>query len=313
MSAGGERGPGGREVRHYTPPASLGGRLWSWRHLILRRVVQGGTLLLFFATFHWGWSIAGAPVLRGNLSGSEFAGLVPLADPFAALQLLMAGGVPEATVLLGALLVLAVYAFLGGRTFCSWVCPINPVTDLAGWLRARLGIRQGLRLTRRTRYAVLALTLVLSATLGVAAFEMVSPIGMLHREVVFGLGLGGAAVAVVFLFDLLVLRHGWCGHLCPLGAFYAQVGRVAQVRVRYDEASCTHCGDCARVCPEPQVLDLKRLAARGYVLSGECSNCARCTPVCPEGSLAFHWRWAIPRAEPAATESGSPSPDRRTP
>jgi ferredoxin-type protein NapH len=213
-------------------------------------------------------------------------------------------------VVLGALLVLAVYALLGGRTFCAWVCPVNPVTDLAGWLRQRLGIGQSLRLSRRVRYGVLALALVLSFITGMAAFEAVSPIGVLHREVVFGLGLGWAAILLVFLFDLLVLRHGWCGHLCPLGAFYAQVGRVAQVRVGYDAASCTHCGDCARVCPEPQVLDLKRLAARGLVDSGECSNCGRCTPVCPEGSLAFDWRQRIAGRPGAATHETSTAQER---
>lgn len=301
---------GQREVRHYQPPRTWGGRLWGWRYLILRRVVQGGTLLVFFGTFHWGWSVAGAPLLRGNLSASELAGVVPLADPFATLQLLATGRPLAVSVLLGAGLVLALYAVVGGRSFCAWVCPINPVTDLAGWLRQRLGLEQTLRLSRRVRYGVLALALVLSFLSGVAAFEMVSPIGMLHREVVFGLGLGWAAVLAIFLFDLLVLRHGWCGHLCPLGAFYAQVGRVAQVRVGYDEASCTHCGDCARVCPEPQVLDLRRLAVRGLVDSGECSNCGRCVPVCPEDSLSFHWRRVL---EASRRQTPPEAPDHRNP
>ena len=45
---------------------------------------------------------------------------------------------------------------------------------------------------------------------------------------IFGVVLG------LFLFDLFILRHGWCGHFCPLGAFYALVGKIAQLRISFD-------------------------------------------------------------------------------
>ena len=41
-----------------SPPATLGGKLWVWRYLILRRTVQVGVLLMFFGTAHWGWQVA---------------------------------------------------------------------------------------------------------------------------------------------------------------------------------------------------------------------------------------------------------------
>ena len=276
----------GRPVRHFEPPHSLGGKLRAYRYVLLRRLVQVGTLVLFFATAHWGLSVLGRPLLQGNLSASEVLGAVPLADPFAALQIFLTRHVLEAEVLLGAALVLAVYAVLGGRVWCAWVCPVNMVTDAAAWLRRRLGVHDAFTLSRKVRYWVLGLALVLSAATGLAAFEWVSPIGIVHREVLYGLGLGWMAVLGIFLLDLLVLRHGWCGHLCPLGAFYAAVGGVAQVRVAFDDATCTRCGDCARVCPEPQVI---RPALKGeeqgrgpVILSGECTNCGRCIDICPQ-------------------------------
>lgn len=266
-------------------------RLWSWRYLALRRLTQFGVLLLFFGTAHWGWEAAkDVPLLNGNLSASEFAGVLPMTDPFAALQIFLAGHVLQAESLLGAAIVLGFYALVGGRVFCSWVCPVNPVTDLAGWLRQRLPISALFSLSRNTRYFVLAAALILSAVAGVAAFEWVSPIGMLQRGIVFGMGLGFLALLAIFLFDLLILKNGWCGHLCPLGAFWSLVGLVAPLRVRFDKSTCTHCGECARVCPEPQVLNLKKLEQTGWVASGECSNCGRCTALCPEDSLNFDLR-----------------------
>lgn len=276
------------------PPHSPKPGLWGWRHLILRRGVQFAVLLMFFGTLHWGWEVAGAPLLRGNLSAAELLGALPFADPFAVLQQLLSGHWLHTTVLTGAAVILVFYAF-AGRVFCAWVCPMNLVTDSAAWLRGRLNPKNLFVLSRTTRYWILGMALLLSALTGVAAFEWASPISMLHRELIYGVGMGLTAALGIFIFDLLILKHGWCGHLCPLGAFYGLLGSRAAIRVRFDDASCTRCGECARVCPEPQVLNLKQAAARGMVASGACTNCGRCLPACPEDSLDFAWRWqAVP-------------------
>jgi ferredoxin-type protein NapH len=271
-------------------PADLPGKLKVWRFIIYRRIVQIGTLLLFFGSAHWGWTVANEPVLAGNLSASTLLGTIPLADPFAVLQIFLTQHVLETDVIIGAGIILLIYTLLGGRTWCSWVCPINMVADLSAWLRRRLHIKDRIILSRNVRYTVLALSLILSVITGVAAFEWVSPISMFHRELIFGMGMGLMAVIGVFIFDLLVLRDGWCGHLCPLGAFYALIGKIAPVRVRFDSPSCTHCGECARVCPEPQVMNLIKATEAGMIASGECTNCGRCITVCPEDTLCFGLR-----------------------
>jgi len=287
---------GGRPVRHFEMPTSLAGRLRVRRFAIARRAVQFGVLLAFFGTLHWGWTVLGAPLLAGNLSAAKLAGILPLADPFAVLQMLLGRHALATEVLLGAALTLGAYALLGGRVFCAWVCPMNVVTDAAFWLRGKLALGAGddpVRLPSPTRYVILALVVVLSAASGLPAFEAFSPIAMLHRELLYGMGLGLTGALGVFLLDALVLRHGWCGSLCPLGAFWSIVGRTAQVRVAFDDASCTRCGDCVKLCPEPRVLHFGQAAAAGMIASGECTNCGRCIAICPESSLRFDLRARI--------------------
>ncbi|MEE4379319.1 MAG: 4Fe-4S binding protein, partial [Candidatus Competibacteraceae bacterium] len=148
-------GSNSRPIRPFVLPADWHGKLWVWRFLILRRVCQIGVLLLFFGTLHWAWQLAGQPLLAGNLSSSEVVGLVPLADPFAVLQILFTGHWVQIELVIGALIVLLFYGALGGRVWCSWVCPINMVTDLAGWLHTQLGIRDAVNLGRHLRYAIL--------------------------------------------------------------------------------------------------------------------------------------------------------------
>jgi ferredoxin-type protein NapH len=274
-------------------PQSFAGKLRVWRFLLLRRLLQLGVLLLFLGTVHWGWAIAERPLLSGNLSSSELLGLIPLADPFAVLQITLTGQLPLMEVLLGAAIILIFVAVIGGRTWCAWVCPLNMITDLAAWTRRRLHINDVFKLSRNIRYTVLALSLILSVLTGVAAFEWISPISMLHRELIYGIGAGWIAVLGVFLFDVFILRNGWCGHLCPLGAFYALVGKTAQLRIAFDTPTCTHCGECAKICPEPQVLNLKAASRAGMIVSGECTNCGRCIGICPEDTLKFDLRHRI--------------------
>jgi ferredoxin-type protein NapH len=255
------------------------------RYLLARRTLQAGILLLFWlgAHLHLG-------LLTGNLSSSRILRSVPLADPYAVLQILATGQALSATVLLGALLVLLSYLLLGGRGFCAWVCPVNPVADLAAFLRRRLGIRGQLRVSTAARHWVMLLALPLSALVGVAAFEAISPIGMLQRGLIFGAGTGLLAVAGIFALDLFALRPGWCGALCPLGAFYSLVGRFSVVRIGFERSRCDRCGDCAQVCPEPQVIRYDEMGTKGFIDDGQCLNCARCLEVCPRGAFSFATR-----------------------
>ncbi len=282
-----------RPVRHFEMPQTLGGKLYVWRFVIARRFVQLAVLLLFFGTVHWGWQIAGRPLLSGDLSASELLGVVPLADPFAVLQIVASRHWPVLEAFIGAGLVFLLYVLLGGRVFCSWVCPINMVADLANVLREKSGVRSLFVVSHKVRYWGLLLALLLSFVLGVAAFEWVSPIGIMHRELIFGFGIGFIAVLGVFLFDLLIMARGWCGHICPLGAFWSIAGRIGQVKVAFDASACTRCGDCVKVCPEPIVLNFKNAERDGMVRAGECTNCGKCVAVCPEKCLEFNLRARI--------------------
>ncbi|SMP89050.1 ferredoxin-type protein NapH [Epsilonproteobacteria bacterium SCGC AD-308-O04] len=263
--------------------------LWNnYRYLILRRLVQISLLVLYFGANAWGWII-----LQGNLSSSRIFDFVPMSDPYAALQMLAAGAVLSLDLLLGVAIATVFYLLIGGRAFCSWVCPINMITDAANFLRRKLDIDrvQGIRqpASRNLRYWILALSLVISFVMGVTAFEFVSPISMVHRGIVFGLGFGWAAMLIIFLFDLFVLKNGWCGHVCPLGGFYSLLGKFSLIRVHHQEENCTLCMKCKIVCPEHQVLHMVGKESLS-VLSGECTNCARCIEVCDDDALGFSIR-----------------------
>lgn len=281
-----------------TAPARLGadaiaakGWLKAHRFLLARRASQLGILALFLLG-----PLTGLWIVKGNLNSSLTLGMLPLTDPYVLVQSLFARHWPEMTAIIGAILVAVFYALVGGRVYCSWVCPVNLVTDAAAWLRQRLGLRGVSRLPRATRQGLLIMTFAVSAVVGVVAWEVINPVSMFHRGVIFGVGLAWVVVLAVFLLDAFVSPRSWCGHLCPVGAFYGHLGHKSLLRVRADErARCDDCGDCYDVCPEPQVIrsPLKD-AAKGVgpvILDAACTNCGRCIDICSKDVFGFGMRF----------------------
>ncbi len=288
-----------REIRHLPPPANLKEWLYRVRFTLARRTVQFLLIVLFIGTFRFGWNFFGKPLLEGDLSGSRIFGLIPMADPFAALQRVLSQYWLSPETLLGAFLVLFFYGIVSGRAFCSWVCPMNLVTDFAYWLREKLHIKTQLfSIPSSLRYVLLVVCLVLCVLTGEAAFEALSPQGIIWREMVYGIGYGFlSAVFGILALDLGVSKRAWCGHLCPLGAFWALWGKFGLLKVAYDDNTCTRCGDCLKVCPEPQVINFNKAAIEGRFSSGECTNCGKCIAICPENSLNFKLRCCSSKKE----------------
>jgi ferredoxin-type protein NapH len=281
------------------------GHLGAAKWLVARRLSQGLALALFLSG-----PLAGVWVLRGSLGSSEVLGTVPFTDPLILAQSLLAGH--AATAWLGAALVVGLYAVVGGRAYCAWLCPVNPLTDGAHWLRVRLGLKGGASVSRSLRWWGLGAVLVVSTLAGTVVWETVNPVTLLHRGLVLGgLVVGSAAwmvVAAVVLLDLFVSNRAWCGHLCPVGAAYGVIGKASLLRVSArGRAACDDCLACFHVCPEPHVL---RPALRGrpgtspVVLSGDCTNCGRCIDVCHAGVFAFTHRFDVRTAAPAAPAAG---------
>ncbi|MCF7361951.1 quinol dehydrogenase ferredoxin subunit NapH [Vibrio diazotrophicus] len=256
------------------------------RFLILRRISQFSIIALFMAGPTWG-------VFRGNLSSSTLFDVVPFTDPLLLLQTIAAGHLPEFTAILGALIVVALYAVIAPRVFCAWVCPLNIVTDLAAWLRRKLNVKASYSWPKSLRYWLIPVLLIGSAISGSALWVWIDPVSALHRGLIFGMGAGWMLIVLVFLLDLLLVEHGWCGHLCPLGATYGIIGKQSIMRITAtDRNACTKCMDCFNVCPEPQVLREPLKDGDIRVMDQDCISCGRCIDVCSEKVFEFKTRYS---------------------
>ncbi len=280
--------------RHQAPGHQAVEKKGWWRAhkwLILRRVVQLSILALFLAG-----PLLGVWIVKGNMASSLTLEVLPLSDPYVMLQGLMAGHFPTTEGLIGVAIVLVFYGLVGGRVYCSWVCPVNIVTDTAGWVRRKLGIKVSSQFSRSSRYWLLGLTLVLPLITGAIVWELFNPVSLMFRGIIFGMGWAWMVILAIFVFDIFVSQRGWCGHLCPVGAFYSLLGQKSLVRVSgYNREQCDDCNDCFVVCPEPKVI---RQALKGadkgigpLIDEGNCTNCGRCIDVCDEDVFKFSSRF----------------------
>ena len=234
-------------------------------------------------------------ILHGNYSASLLLDTVPLTDPLIALQSLASGYLPDPAALSGALIIVLLYGLAGKRLFCAWICPLNPLTDCASWLRRKLGITRSASLPRYLRYLILVMVLAGSALTGSLLWEWINPVSLLGRSLIGGFGSGALLLVGVFLFDLLITEHGWCGHLCPLGALYGIAGSKGALAVAATgRARCDRCMDCFHVCPEPHVLREPVLNDNSpqQIASRDCMVCGRCVDVCSEDVFTITIRWS---------------------
>lgn len=258
-------------------------KIRSIRFLVLRRTLQIGIIALFVAANYLGWQ-----VLKGNYSSTLLLNKVHLSDPFASLQLLLTGMWLTTSIVLGALAMLVLYGLFFGRAFCSWICPVNVVNDFAKVIGKKIPKNKTMSsvITRNVRYWILALALVLSVILQIPAFEAVSPIGLFYRAIIFGAVSSWAILVAFFLLELAFVKNFWCGRICPLGAFYAVVGKFRLLRIKHKVENCTNCNKCFEICPEVQVMEIVKVKS-GTINNSECTNCGRCIEVCNDKALKF--------------------------
>ena len=239
-------------------------------------------------------------IMKGTLANSEILSTIPMGDPFVFVQSLAAGNFYTLSGILGVVLVVVLYMIVGGRTYCSFVCPINIVTDAAVWVRRQLKITNQLSLSKRARFYILGIAIIVSMLFQVIAWELINPITGIFRVLVFGgFAITNIAVSltlVIFIADIIGAANLWCGHLCPVGAFYSLLGKKTLLYISAPKISaCDDCMDCYKACPESHVLRPLIQNKETYIAQSitpivglsDCTRCGRCIDVCPERVFSY--------------------------
>ncbi|MCL2636017.1 MAG: NapH/MauN family ferredoxin-type protein [Betaproteobacteria bacterium] len=231
-------------------------------------------------------------ILEGALTASRFVGF-HLIDLNSALQVMLAHKHVIVNLLIGTATVFVLWVLLGGRTFCSWVCPYHLLAEWAETLHLKLVEKKILtdhQFHRGARTVFWILFALMALVTGYTVFETMSPTGILSRALIYGPGLALGWVFLLLLFEVFWSRRAWCRYVCPIGLTYGVVGSISPLRIGYDVEKCFHEGDCRKVCLVPHVLEatIKGRAAEDKLgLGPDCTRCGLCIDACPTGALRY--------------------------
>lgn len=246
----------------------------------VRRAIQLSVIALIASP------LIGLNIFHGNLSAGELFGF-SLTDPLAFLQATLASHTFVASFFGSALLVAGFYFVVGGRTFCGWICPVYLLTEMSEKLRSRFGTGERIFSLQGIRWSFTA-TIVISLAAGVPLFEIVSPIGITSRAIMFTSLMPLLLVLAIIVIEICVARRAWCRSLCPVGGFYSLLGRFSPLRVGFTPHLCTHCGECTQACPVEEVLTPCLADNNAQITSGDCTRCGDCIDICPTKALGVN-------------------------
>ena len=226
--------------------------------------------------------------------------------------------VPRALICLA---VVVIVALVFGKAFCSWVCPVAPLSDLLRGRKARekdecertqaahrvlerwsdtnaaqAEKHKPIRSRVDGRHVVLAGSLASAAVCGFPVFCLVCPIGLTFASAIALyrlIGFNEPAIEVLVFPALLVLEltvfRKWCHRFCPVGALLSLLSRGNRTFKPHVNASMcarhagSSCAACAQACPE----HIDPCADLGDRSLAECTRCGACVNTCPAKALSF--------------------------
>lgn len=239
----------------------------------------------------------------------------------------------------GVVLALLLLTLLFGRLYCSVICPLGVMQDIA----ARLG-RRGKHKNRYAyspalkwlRYTMLALFVAaLAAGFGSLA-ALVAPYSAYGRIAqnlfapLYGWGNNllaylaervdsyafyrtevwirslptlAVAAATFAIVAVLAWRNGrtWCNTVCPVGTVLGLLSRHSLLRPAIDTSKCNGCGLCARRC-KAACID----SQRHEIDLSRCVVCFDCIDNCRRGAIRYTLR-----RKPAAAADAPKTDDAR--
>jgi polyferredoxin len=181
-----------------------------------------------------------------------------------------------------------VIALIFRRSFCGLICPFGAIQEFF----AKLG--QGLfkkkfimpekidKPFRYLKYGILAITVFYAwktAGLWMTPYDPWSAYAHLPEGLgsVWDESAVGLVILLITVVGSLIYDRFFCKYLCPMGAFYAIVGKFSPHRVVRNESKCIDCGICTKKCPVN--IDVQHLKE---IKSSECLNCQTCVLNCPK-------------------------------
>ena len=85
----------------------------------------------------------------------------------------------------------------------------------------------------------------------------------------------GFILLIITVIGSFFYDRFFCKYLCPVGAFYAIIGKISPTKIERNDHLCVHCKACNKACPVN--IEVEKAVK---ITNAECLNCNECVLVC---------------------------------
>ena len=235
-------------------------------------------------------------MLEGSMIASRLMGF-HMVDLFSGLEVIAAHGKIATNLLMGLIFVAVVYLILGGRSFCSWVCPYGLLSEWSESLHKKLVeanlIKKRKKVTTSWKFFIAFCFWAASYGSGYLVYQYVNLVGITSRILICGLLETGLIILFVLLIEIFFYQRVWCRSVCPSGATFGLLGKVSLIKIQADKEKCDNCGACTAQCHVPEALKIVFLKGTEPVInitSTDCTLCGKCMDVCDRDVFSYGHR-----------------------
>jgi len=185
-----------------------------------------------------------------------------------------------------------------GRIYCSTICPLGFLQDLAIWLGKILRIKHDWNINRKKQLkiirGVILGIIVISLALGNAFMAgLLEPFAIFSRwtfflKMLFHSTVWGSISAILFIilssFLILILaaKRGrfFCSWLCPVGTILWGLSGISLFKIKINQSACNQCNKCNSECKAGAIsIKAKRID------QALCVGCFNCMSVCKTNAI----------------------------
>ena len=217
-----------------------------------------------------------------------------------------------------------VLTLLFGRVYCSFLCPLGILQDIAGFIKRKFRKKHYYRFTKPfnwLRYIILGATTIVLVSGSMLMVNLLDPYSnfgrisvQLFRPAYIGLNNAGVKLLgymdnyslyhvdiksfdiFTFVFSsvllltiiILVIKHGrlYCNTVCPVGTLLGLCSKGALFKLKIEEPECTGCGLCERVC-KAECIDIENKK----IDESRCIDCYNCIKACPSNTITYRFAY----------------------
>ncbi len=191
----------------------------------------------------------------------------------------------------GAFIVVLLLTVLFGRVYCSVLCPLGILQDVAigahGFKKNRFAYKKANTWLRYTVLVLFIAALVAGFTFIAGLIEPYSMFGRMVSLVGHPTSAAVKIVAGVSLILIIVLAwflgRWWCNSICPVGTLLGLLSRFSLFKPVIDTEKCTKCRKCERNC-KSSCIDIKGGMKIDY---SRCVTCMDCLSDCKFGAMKY--------------------------